>query len=340
VSFLLPAQTITFEAAMRDLSGDSWKGRVNAARALGDVAAPVERARAIAALVRAVADDRPEVRAEACCSLGALYANTDATAGSAELVAVLVSRLDDGVPVVRQNAAIALGSLHHADAFAPLATALRDGPPDLRFQAATSLAEIDPARAFDPLVAALADTDAQVVAAAALSIGAIGDARGIAALAAVVDHKDAGTRFDVGYALAELGDDRGRPALIAGLADAQRAWDAVTALARLGTADDVEALARALVAKRTPVEASILAAGKLLLLAPASAHADSARRVLLEALTNRKTHVRGLAVEQLGEAAGPWAKAPLDRLARSGKGADLLDAIAGALAQIDARHAS
>ncbi len=258
----------------------------------------------------------------------------------AGVVAALVHRLDDLTEVVRQNAAIALGSIGHADSFAPLADALRTGPPDLRYQAATSLAEIDPPRALAPLVAALDDADAQVVAAAALAIGAIGDAAGIAPLAAQLEHADAGARFDVGYALAELGDGRGRAALVAGLGDEPRAWDAVTALARLGTADDVEALAHALVAKRTPMEAMVLAAGKLLALAPESPHADAARRVLLAALTVRKTHIRGLAVEQLGDAAGAWARAPLDKLARSGKGEELLDAIAGALAQIDARAAS
>jgi HEAT repeat protein len=348
VSFLFPASTITFEAALRDVAAASWKARVNAARALGDVTAPAERRRAIAALVPALRDDRDEVRAEACCSLGALYAHdddraadptdpTDRAGDVAPVVAALVSRLMDGAAIVRQNAAIALGSLGHADGFAPLAEALRDGPPDLRFQAATSLAEIDPPRAFEPLVAALADADPQVVGAAALSLGAIGDPRGVAPLVARVDHPDVAARFDVAYALADLGDGSGRAALAAGLVDSARAWDAVTALAKLGSVDDVEALARALVAKRTPIEASVLAAGRLLAIAPQSSHADAARRVVLAALTARKTHIRGLAVEQLGEAAGTWARLPLDKLARSGKGADLHEAIAAALARIDAR---
>jgi HEAT repeat protein len=338
VSFLFPAPTITFEAAMRDLTSTSWKARVNAARALGDVTAPAERRRAIVALVTAVRDDRDEVRAEACCSLGALHAEAEAPDDDvAAVVAALVSRLVDGAPIVRQNAAIALGSVGHADGFAPLVEVLHSGPPDLRFQAATSLAEVDASRAFEPLVAALADADPQVVGAAALALGAIGDPRSVAPLVALVGHADAGTRFDVGYALADLGDGAGRAALAAGLLDGQRAWDAVIALAKLATVDDVEALARALVAKHTPLEASVLAAGRLLAIAPSSSHADAARRVLLAALTARKTHIRGLAVEQLGEAAGTWARLPLDKLARSGKGADLHDAIAAALSRIDAR---
>jgi HEAT repeat protein len=329
VSFLFPSSTITFDAALRDLAQGSPKARAAAAHALGDVSDATEKQRAVEALVRALGDDRPEVRAEACASLGDL--------GDPSVLAVLLQRLDDGVPAVRQNAAIALGTLAHPDGFAPLAEALRSGPADLRFQAATSIAEIDPARAFDPLVAALSDRDPQVVAAAALSLGAIGDPRAVALLAVRLDHSEAATRFDIAYALSELGDPRGRDVLAAALADGDRAWDAVGALTRLGTADDAELLGRALLRKDTPPEAIVLAAGAILKIARNSAHHDAARRVLLAALAARKVHVRGIAVEQLGEIGGPWAVAPLERLARSGKGGDLLDPIAAALRAIHDR---
>jgi len=329
VSFLFPSSTITLDAALRDLAQGSPRARTAAAHALGDVEEPTEKRRAVEALLRALDDDRPEVRAEACASLGEL--------GDGSVLAMLVRRLDDGVAAVRQNAAIALGSLRHPDGFAPLATALREGPADLRFQAATSLAEIDPAGAFEPLVGALGDGDPQVVGAAALSLGAIGDARAVPRLVAVLDHRDPATRFDAAYALAELGDASGRAVLGAGLADAERAWDAVTALTRLASTDDAELLGRALVNKHTPPEATVLAAGALLKIAPQSAHRDAARRVLLAALAARKTHVRGIAVEQLGETGGAWATAPLEKLARSGKGAELLESIATALRAIAER---
>ncbi|HMG53036.1 MAG TPA: HEAT repeat domain-containing protein [Kofleriaceae bacterium] len=329
MSYLFPSPTITLEAALRDLAQGSPKARTAAARALGDVTEPAEQRRAVDALVRALDDDRPEVRAEACASLGEL--------GDGSALAVLVRRLDDGVAVVRQSAAIALGTLGAAGGFEPLAEALRDGPADLRFQAATSLAEIDPARAFDPLIAALDDGDAQVVAAAALSLGAIGDARAIPRLAALLEHREPATRFDVAYGLADLGDPRGRAVLTAALGNAERAWDAVIALARLATPDAAEALGRALVSRHTPPEATVLAAGSLLKIAPYGAHHDAARRVLLAALTARKVHVRGVAVEQLGEVGGEWATAPLEKLARSGKGAELVESIAGALRAISSR---
>jgi HEAT repeat protein len=332
VSFLFPASTITFDAALHDLAQGSPKARVAAAHALGEVEEPTEKRRAADALVRALDDDRPEVRAEACAALGDL--------GEPIAIATLIRRLDDGVAGVRQNAAIALGTLAHPDGFAPLAGALRDGPADLRFQAATSLAEIDPARAFEPLAAALGDGDPQVVAAAALSLGAIGDPRAVPLLAAALDHKEAATRFDIAYALAELGDPAGRAVLAGALTDAERAWDAVTALGRLATTDDAELLGRALVNKRTPPEATVLAAGTIVRIAPHSAHHDAARRVLLAALAARKTHLRGIAVEQLGEAAGDWAIAPLDKLARSSKGTDLREAIELAKRQIADRARS
>jgi HEAT repeat protein len=329
VSFLFPSSTITFEAALRDLAQGSPKARAMAAHALGDVTEPVEKRRALDALIRALDDDRMEVRSEACASLGDL--------GEPGAVPFLIKKLDDGAEPVRQAAAIALGGIGHADGFQPLADALRSGPADLRFQAATSLAEIDATRAFEPIAAALDDRDPQVVAAAALSLGAIGDARAVPLLVPRLDHKETATRFDVAYALADLKDARGRDVLVAALGDEARAWDAVGALANLGSADDAEALGRALLDKHTPAEATVLAAGHVLRLAPAGRHAEAARRVLVAALAARKVNVRGMAVEQLAAVGGAWAKLPLEKLARSGKGADLLHAIADALRQIGDR---
>jgi HEAT repeat protein len=329
VSYLFPSTTITFEAALRDIATGSPKARTFAARALGDVEDAVEKRRALEALVAALEDDRYEVRAEACASLGAL--------GDTSPLPQLIKRLDDGEPAVRQNAAIALGTLRAADGFDALATALNEGPADLRFQAATSLAEIDADRAFDPVMKALADRDPQVVGAAALSVGAIAKqdatkkARAIAALAPKLDHSNSATRFDVAYALAELGEGTGRDVLAKHFDDEDRAWDAVSALVELGAKEE---LAKAASGKTTHLEARVLAAGKLLAL---DASQEFARAVLVDALTHRKQHVRGLAIEQLSAVGGAWAQAPLEKLARSGKGEDLLEAIAGALKAIEKR---
>jgi HEAT repeat protein len=329
VSFLFPSPTITFEAAMRDLANGSPKARAAAASALGDITEPVEKRRAVDALIRALDDDHPQVRMEACAALGEL--------GEPGALPHLVKRLDDGATPVRQNAAIALGTIGHPDGFEPLATAMKEGPADLRFQAATSLAEIDPARAFELVLAALDDRDNEVVGAAALSVGAIGKAieanrsRALAALIAKLGHGNPSTRFDIAYALAELGDDAGRAALSAAISDMDRAWDAVSALGELEATDE---LAAALRSFDVPLEARVLAAGKLLALGVDS---EPARALLLEALGTRKMHVRGLAVEQLSEVGGDWAKQPLEKLARSGKATELLEPIAAALRAIASR---
>ncbi len=331
MSYLFPSSTITFDAALRDLASGSPKARALAAHALGDVTDPVERRRALDALVRALDDDRPEVRAQAAGSLGEL--------GEPGAITALLKRLDDGAAQVRQNAAIALGTMRAPQGFEPLATALAEGPADLRFQAATSLAEIDPRRAFAHVLKGLGDRDPQVIGAAALSVGAIaselGDpalhAEAAAGLAAQLDHPDAGARFDIAYALADLGDARGKPVLAGALADEGRAWDAVTALARLGAAPE---LAQAVDSKKTPHEAAALAAGRLLALDPDHA---GAKKAIVEALTARKVHVRGIAIDQLAEVGGPWASAALDKLARSSKGSELLEPIANALRAIATR---
>jgi HEAT repeat protein len=341
VSFLFPSREITFEAALRDLDSRNARSRAAAAHALGDVTDPVEKRRAADALVRALDDDQPEVRMEACASLGDL--------GEPGTLPALIKRLGDGATPVRQNAAIALGTIGHPDAFEPLAEALRDGPADLRFQAATSLAEIDSVRAFEPVLAALDDRDMQVVCAAALALGAIAkddstrreSARN--ALGKRLENAEAAARFDIAYALAELGDDRGRETLAGATTDEDCAWDAVNALADLRATEE---LGRAVANKKTVAEARVLAAGRLLALAGSSTpartgfaegSADAARTVLLEGLTSRKGHVRGLAVEQLAEVGGTWAKAPLEKLARSGKSSELLESIAASLRAIEKR---
>jgi HEAT repeat protein len=328
---LLPATTITLDAALRDVAAGSAKARVAAAQALGDVDGATERARAQAALQTALDDDEAAVRAEACASLGAL--------GDRAAVPGLVRRLDDGHAAVRQAAAIALGTLRDPAAFAPLVTALREGPPDLRFQAATSLAEIDPAAAIEPLLAALGDRDAQVRGAVALSLGAIGDPRAVEPIAALVGSGDDALRFDVGYALAQLGDGRGRPALRAALSDRERGWDAVIALEQLGAAEDATDLAACLAARAVEPEVSARAAAAVLRLPSSSTAQAAARTALTRALGHRRDHVRGIVVEELARIApdrAGWAVPLLVDLRASRRGRDLIDAIDDALAHLRA----
>jgi len=337
VSFFPPARTITLDAALRDLREGTPKARALAAHALGDVGESPDKERAIAALIAALDDDRAEVRAEAAGSLGEI--------GDDAAVEALSRRLGDGDATVRQNAAIALGTLGNPKGFAPLAEALREGAADVRFQAATSLPEIDPAAAYEPLVAAIGDRDAKVVSAIALSLGAIRDGRAVGPLAGLLEHGDARVRFDAAYALAELGDARGRAALAAGLDvtdDPQRPWDAVTALEWLGAAEDAHAMARLLGRKKADPNSQIHAAGAVLRLAGKGGVPDadvaSARATLLAGLALRKLPLRGLAVQELATAGGPWAVEPLTKLRGSRKGRGIEAEIADALRQIAERR--
>ena len=323
-----PSRIVTLPAALRDLRSGSVKARVLAADVLGDVTGD-DRDAALAGLRAALEDDLAEVRAEAATSLGV---QRDAGA-----VTGLIRRLDDGHPIVRQAAAIALGSIGDGQAFTALAEALRDGPADLRFQAATSLAEVDPVAAFAPLVAALTDPDPQVVGAVALGLGATGDPRAPGHLARLLEHDVVAVRFDAAYGLAQLRDRRGRSQLEIGLTDAARDWDAVCALEDLGDAAAAPALAALLTRRATTPPVQTRAAGAILALAVGSSEAAAARAFLLAALDHRKVDVRGLAVERLGAVAGAWAIAPLTALRGRRKGRELDEAIAAALAAIEAR---
>jgi HEAT repeat protein len=326
VSFFPPSRTITLEAALRDLESGTPKARALAAHALGDVAEPEDRRQAVAALIKALRDDRFEVRAEAAGSLGEI--------GDESAIGPLADRLCDGDPQVRQQAAIALGTLRHQAGFAPLVTALREGPPDVRFQAATSLAEIDQAAAYEPLVDALGDSDPKVVSSIALSLGAIGDGRAVAPLSGLLEHGDARVRFDAAYALAELGDGRGKAVLAKGLDsdDPQQPWDAATALEWLGAADGLAAF---LGKRKADPNAVIHAAGVMLRVG--GSDSELAKKTLLTALGLRKLPLRGLAVQELATAGGTWAIEPLQKLRGSRKGKGLEGEIADALRQIEER---
>jgi HEAT repeat protein len=330
-----PANTITTDAALRDLQTGSPKARAAAAHALGDVVGD-ERARAAKALRAALDDTHAAVRAEAAASLGEIGGETEG------IVELLAKRLSDGDPQVRQNAAISLGTLGQPAGFAPLVTALQEGPPDVRFQAASSLAEIDAVMAFDPLVAALDDRDPHVAGAIALALGAIGDARAIDPLVALLDRLNPEVKFDAAYALAELRDPRGRAVLATALDDAARAWDAATALEWLGGEDDARALASLLDKKKAEPHAVVRAAGAILRLARTVAVSNidtsAAKRALLAALAQRKLPVRGLAVQELATAGDDdWARQPLERLRAGRKGRELAEEIAETLRQIGER---
>lgn len=322
-----PPQTITFEAALRDLEHRDPRVRAAAAHALGSVHDPDEARRAAGALVRALEDPRSEIRATAAMSLGELR---DPDAREA-----LELRLDDGDAAVRQTAAIALGRVGDAAALPALRRALESGPADLRFQAATSLVELDPEAAYEPLLAALTDTDPEVLSAVALGLGHIGSPRAASAVAELLDHESRRVRFDAAYALAHLGDPRAPGELSAFVTDRDLGWDAIEAIERAGDPSSAPALAQAWIAPRTPAPVSLRAAAAVIALDPHGGEADAARRVLEGGLRAWKFEHRSLAVQLLGKTRPPWAAGALRALRRRFRGRRLRDEIDDALRRIE-----
>lgn len=325
------SDTITVDAALRDIRSGDARTRAAAAAALGDVD-PEHRDQAVGALVPALSDPSPDIRAAAASSLGEL--------GGPRAVNQLVLCLDDQIAIVRQTAAIALGKIGDAEAFEPLAIALREGPPDLRFQAATSLAEIDPGRALEPLLAALADADAEVLGAIALALGAVGDAQAGERLVPLLDHARELTRFDAAYALARLGDPRAVPVLSSLARRPELSWDAIESLELLGAGAAADALAALLADTKLARAAQIHAAAALIAAAPEHPSAAMARAQLCAAVGLWwKPDARALAVQQLGRVGGTWAERALHAVRGRWTARGMTDEIDDALRRIRRRIA-
>jgi HEAT repeat protein len=286
------AQTITYDAALRDIVSADVRARVGAADALGDVPEGADRAAAAGALAKACSDARFEVRRSAALALGEL--------GSAAPIDPLVGLLGDEHPEVRQAAAIALGRLGDERAFEPLAQALRDGPPDVRFQAAASLVEIDAERAYDPLCAAIHDGDAEVRGNVAAALAFIGDRRAVGWIAELLEDGSLATRFEAACALARLGDARAVDQLIGSLDGApERAYAALEGLETIGDPRALAPLARLMRKLLAPRAVRVRAAGVLLHLGGEGADASYARDLLAKGARSSRPDVRGLAEEAL-----------------------------------------
>ena len=190
---------------------------------------------AVPALIRlAGADTLPDVRAEACESLGII--------GNLSAVQVLTKALTDNAEEVRSRAAEALGRLGpEAEGAVPaLALALQDADPHTRARVAQALACMAPRvkAAVPALSRALSDDDAYVRWAAADALGGAGPdaAPAVPYLAKALKHEDSKTRWMAAQALGQIGEAslEAVPALIEALGDHQCADDAARALGRIG----------------------------------------------------------------------------------------------------------
>jgi HEAT repeat protein len=287
--------SITLDAALRDLHSTDARVRAAAADALGDVPEGADRRRARLGLESVLDDGRFEVRCAAALALGDL--------GDAGAVDALLARVEDSHPEARQAAVIALGKLGNAQAIPALLAALSAGPPDVRFQAARSLAEIDPAAAFEPLCAALRDADPEVRESAAEALAVVGDRRAAGWLVDLLEDGRPGTRFAAAMTLAWLGDARAFDTLTAFLPDRERAFEAMEGLEAIGDARAALPLAAQMRRFLLPQVLRVRAAAALLVLAPGDAAAPSARALLEKSARSGKLDVRGLAEECLSRLA-------------------------------------
>jgi hypothetical protein len=145
----------TLDAALRDLGETSAKIRASACADLAQHHEGSGRDRVIRALLQALEDPEPEVRAEAARGLG--------LARAAEGLARLSVALEDPSPLVRQTAADSLGELGDPRAVERLRKLLADERPEMRFQAVISLPRhLDDEEAVGALALAAADEDAKV----------------------------------------------------------------------------------------------------------------------------------------------------------------------------------
>ena len=144
-------------------------------RLLGHSAAP-----AVPRLEALVAKSNPQIASQALAALGEM--------GGSEILPALLKALTNGGPVVRAQAATALGSLRsRAGAAVPaLVQATHEGDVGLRASAARALGEIglDPDAVVPRLTESLADTNSFVRSSAALGLSAFGT-RAEAALPAI-----------------------------------------------------------------------------------------------------------------------------------------------------------
>lgn len=167
----------------------------------------------LAALARALADSKSEVREAAARAMGA--------GGSADAVAALLGRLDDPAVSVRRAALRALGRVGDARAAVPVVSKLQDGDAEVRVEAAKVLGLLGDSASVAPLELALEDKDVSVRLAVIEALGRLGAPNSVTAIVAIVGRDTRDT--------SSASDHVVRPA-------------AIRALAKIGTTEAVAAL--------------------------------------------------------------------------------------------------
>ena len=257
------------------------------------------------------------------------------TRGSSASTA-LIGALRDDDPGVRAAAAEALGKRHEMAAVPALVTALRDEEAAVRANAVEALSEMGDLRALDGLLTALGDANAEVRANAADALGELHDAHGrtadaqrmARALAGLLDDSSVEVRRHAVHSLSQLEAARPVEALLAAAkdSDSEVRQHAVHALGDLEAREAAPQLVALLGDPDAEVRHSAAhALGEL--------HYAAAAPQLARLLTDRDPDVRQAAAHALGELGLTQAPPELLAALRDGH-ADVRQAAVHAVSEI------
>jgi HEAT repeat protein len=289
-------------AEMKALKHPDAQRRSAAAETLAGLGAA-----AVPALLDALGDRHPGVRAGAAYALGRI--------GDRAAVEPLIDRLQDDDPHVRSTVVPALRRLNDRRGVASLVAALRDAHPSVRLQAAGALAGLNDPQAVPALIDALNDADAEVRRQAAGALGQLDDPQAVPALIDLLHDADREVRLQAAGALARIGDTRAVEPLMDRLT-AQEDYARVQIVAVIGLGDlldprAIPPLVRILeIGDATFRSAAAEALGKIGL--PRFANTDAVGP-LIGSLRDEDALVRRLAARSLGQVADGQAVGPLRR---------------------------
>ena len=211
------------------------------------------------------------------------------------VVPALVHVLGDGSPIVRRNAAFTLGRCGIAKALTPLSLLANDPTPSVRVAAFEAMAKLGDAASVPALCETLAKAaDPDLKRECAEALGRLKDSRAIVPLFNAIDDSDPPTTAAILRGLGEIGDPGVLPALtekMTGGVTAPVRTAAVEAIGRLGAAEGVGPLKRAILSGPPLSIAALKALGEI--------EDEDAVATLAESLTNPSPVVRLAAVESL-----------------------------------------
>lgn len=219
---------------------------------------------AISAMVAALKDTEPRVRARAAYGLTAVKSRSNLE--KSHVIKALSTRVHDEESSVRAAVALAMGRIGDSNAITALMELLKDKDYPVRYAAADALGQIRDRRTTVALITALAaepDAGDNAQLPMVRALGLLEDPRATPALIARLKSGQMYVRRDSATALGQVRDRRAVPALIEALGDDHRdvRESAAGALGELGDLRALAPLAAALKEGKSP--AAAVALGKL-----------------------------------------------------------------------------